>query len=202
MRRAIDMLVSLTALIVLSPLLVIAGLAVALESSGGPVYFAPRIGRNGRPFRMWKLRSMRQRSGNQGPSITSQGDPRVTRLGRFLRKSKIDELPQFVNVLLGDMTLVGPRPEAPDFVELYTPGQRRILDYLPGVTGPVQLESFDESEQIAAGAEGSEQYAQQIMGQKIDADLNYLETRSAATDARVVGATAAYVVRSLLKLQR
>lgn len=202
MRRAIDIIVSLAALIVLSPVLVIAGLAVALESPGGPIFFAPRIGKNGRPFLMWKLRSMRQRTGNQGPSITSKGDPRITRLGRFLRKTKIDELPQFVNVLLGDMTLVGPRPEAPDFVELYTPGQRRILDHMPGVTGPVQLESFDESEQIAAGAEGAEQYARRIMGQKIDVDLNYLATRSAASDARVVGATAAYVVRSLLKLQR
>ncbi|HNY41935.1 MAG TPA: sugar transferase [Bryobacteraceae bacterium] len=198
MRRIIDIVVSLAALVVISPVLAIAGLAVALESSGGPLYFAPRVGKDGRPFRMWKLRTMRQRSGSQGPAITSKGDPRVTRLGRVLRNTKVDELPQFVNVLLGDMTLVGPRPEAPEFVELYTPEQRRILDYWPGVTGPVQLDSFNESDQIAAGAEGAEQYSNRIMGQKIDADLNYLQNRSGVSDARVVGATAVAVVRSLL----
>lgn len=200
MRRIVDITVAVLVLFVSAPVLMLACIAISVESSGGPLYFAARVGKNGRPFRMWKLRTMRQRSGDQGPAITSNADPRVTRLGGFLRKTKLDELPQFVNVLLGDMTLVGPRPEAPDFVRLYTPSQRRILDYWPGVTGPVQLASFNESDLIAAGAAGAEQYADQIMGQKIAADLDYLDSRSAVSDARVVGATAAYVVRSLLRI--
>jgi len=201
MRRIVDITVSILVLLATAPVLVLAAIAISVESRGGPFYFAARVGKNGRPFRMWKLRTMRQRAGDQGPAITSRSDPRVTRLGGFLRKTKLDELPQFVNVLLGDMTLVGPRPEAPDFVRLYSPDQRRILEYWPGVTGPVQLASFNESELIAAGAAGAEQYASQIMGEKIQADLNYLDSRSAVSDARVVGETAAYVVRSLLKIK-
>jgi lipopolysaccharide/colanic/teichoic acid biosynthesis glycosyltransferase len=199
MRRIVDIAASLAVLTTLAPLLILVGVAVMVESRGGPFYLAPRVGRGGRPFRMWKFRTMRQRSGEQGPAITSKGDPRVTRLGRLLRGTKIDELPQFVKVLLGDMTIVGPRPEAPEFVKLYDENQMEILGYLPGVTGPVQLMSFNESDSIEPGATGEREYASRIMGAKIQADLKYLQSRSAATDARIVGATVARVARTILQ---
>lgn len=196
MRRAIDFTTGVLALAVLSPLLAIIALGVAIDSPGNPFYGGWRVGQGGRNFRMWKFRTMVQGAGKMSP-ITGGKDPRITRVGRFLRKTKLDELPQFLNVVLGDMTLVGPRPEDPEMVALYTPAQRAVLAVKPGVTGRVQLNSGDESAAIPEGVAPHEYYLQYLMERKIREDLDYLSARTPLSDARIVFETATFVLRSL-----
>lgn len=196
-RRIIDIVVALLALLLMAPLALPVALLVAIESPGNPLYAAWRCGLGGRRFRMWKFRSMVRNASALGPSITGGNDPRITRVGRYLRASKIDELPQFINVLTGDMTLVGPRPESPDIVERYTDSHRRVLDVKPGITGPVQLASGEESESIPPGVAADEHYVAHLMESKLRRDLEYLERRTASSDARVVLSTFAYVARAL-----
>jgi lipopolysaccharide/colanic/teichoic acid biosynthesis glycosyltransferase len=196
-RRLVDIFASLAALLVAAPVLVVIGLAVVIDSPGNPFYLAWRCGMDGRPFRMWKFRTMVSNASSVGPAITGNRDGRITRLGRMLRVYKIDELPQFVNVLLGDMTLVGPRPETPSIVALYTAEQRRVLEVKPGVTGRVQL-GGEESEAIPAGAEPEQYYVTHLMPNKLRSDLEYLATRSPWSDARIVLDTVGFVFRALV----
>lgn len=181
-------------LALISPLLALVALAVVIDSPGNPFYRGWRAGKAGRNFRMWKFRTMVAGAAKMGP-ITGKNDARVTRIGRFLRKTKLDELPQFINVLTGEMTLVGPRPEAPEIVALYTPSQRAVLAVKPGVTGRVQLESGEESESIPEGADPHEYYLQHLMERKLRLDLDYLSVRTPQSDARIVLSTATYVLR-------
>src|SRR5213082_2151437 len=157
----------------MSPVLILIAIAVVMDSRGNPLYGGVRTGLNGRIFRMWKFRTMVVNADRQG-SITSKNDSRVTRLGRLLRKTKLDELPQFINVLAGDMTLVGPRPEAPDIVSLYTNDQRAVLSVQPGVTGRVQLDAGDESENIPEEVSARDYYVQHLLNSKLRRDLDYL----------------------------
>ncbi len=198
LRRFVDIVVALVALAVLGPVLAAVALAVFLSSPGNPFYGGRRAGRHGRAFRMWKFRTMVHGAAKMGP-ITGRNDPRVTPVGRILRKTKLDELPQFFNLLLGDMTLVGPRPESPEIVALYTPGQRRVLDVKPGLTGRVQLNHDDESEIIPEDAHPVEYYVRHLMAPKLRMDLDYLRGRTALTDARIVFATAGLVLRAMAR---
>lgn len=195
-RRLIDILASVLALLVLSPLLVLIALAVVVDSPGGPLYLGWRSGKDGRRFKMWKFRTMRVGSGRLG-TITGSNDSRITHCGRLLRRTKLDELPQFVNVLLGDMTLVGPRPEEPAIVELYNAAQRRVLAVKPGITGRAQLEAGCEEDLIPEGIPADQYYVQHLMDPKLRRDLEYLETRTVWSDARVILATAALLLRGL-----
>ncbi|HEY1207440.1 MAG: sugar transferase [Bryobacteraceae bacterium] len=195
MRRAVDIVVAAIALAVSSPLLLVTALAVVIDSPGNPFFRGWRVGKGGRDFRMWKLRTMTNRVGKGGP-ITGQDDPRVTRVGRLLRKTKLDELPQFLNVLAGDMTLVGPRPEAPEIVARYTAEQRAVLAVQPGVTGRMQIEAGEESESIPAGVDPQEYYVEHLMERKLRRDLDYLNVRTPLSDARIVFETATLVWRA------
>ena len=197
MRRLIDIAVAALALLALAPLLALVALAIAIESPGNPLYRAWRCGLGGRRFRMWKFRSMVDGAAALGPSITGGDDARITRLGRFLRATKIDELPQFLNVLTGDMTLVGPRPETPEIVDRYEDWHRRVLAAKPGVTGPVQLESGEESESIPPGVAADEYYIAHLMESKLRRDIDYLGWRTGWSDTRIVLATFVYVARAL-----
>ncbi|MBN8730158.1 MAG: sugar transferase [Acidobacteria bacterium] len=196
MGRVIEVVFSLAALIVAAPLLLAAMAAVSLESAGGPFYRARRVGLRGREFRMWKLRTMRTAAQGMGP-ITGHRDARVTRLGGVLRKCKVDELPQFLNVLAGEMTLVGPRPESPEIVARYTAEQRRILDVKPGITGKAQLISDDESETIPEQVDPLEYYIEHLMPRKVSVDLEYLSRRTAWTDVQILWGTAGLLLRAL-----
>jgi len=197
MRRTIDIVVAAIALALLSPLLLITALAVVIDSPGSPFYLGWRAGRGGQRFRMWKFRTMMSGVGRGAP-ITGRNDARITRLGRLLRKTKLDELPQFVNVLKGEMTLVGPRPEALEIVERYTPEQRAVLAVKPGVTGRVQIEEGEESEAIPEGVDPGQFYLDHLMDLKLRRDLDYLRVRTPLSDARIVFDTAALVLRAFV----
>jgi lipopolysaccharide/colanic/teichoic acid biosynthesis glycosyltransferase len=198
MRRFVDIVVASVALAALSPLLVAIMLAVFISSPGNPFYGGRRAGKDGRNFRMWKFRTMIAGAAKMGP-ITGKNDPRVTPLGGILRKSKLDELPQFFNLLLGDMTLVGPRPESPEIVALYTPSQRVVLAVKPGVTGKVQLDSDDESETIPEGVQPYDYYLTHLMDRKLLMDLDYLRGRTVFTDVKIVLATAGLMFRAVAR---
>ena len=198
MRRIVDIVVASVALAVLSPLLAAIMLAVFISSPGNPFYGGRRAGKDGRNFRMWKFRTMVHGAAKMGP-ITGKNDPRVTPLGRLLRKTKLDELPQFFNLLLGDMTLVGPRPESPEIVALYTPSQRVVLAVKPGLTGKVQLDSGDESEIIPEGVQPYDYYLTHLMDRKLRMDLDYLRGRTVFTDVKIVLATAGLIFRAVAR---
>jgi lipopolysaccharide/colanic/teichoic acid biosynthesis glycosyltransferase len=194
MRRTVDFISSIAFLLIVSPLLILLALAVVLDSPGNPFYRAWRIGKGKQKFRMWKFRTMVKDASKLGV-ITGKNDPRITRLGAFLRRSKMDELPQFYNVLLGDMTLVGPRPESPEIVALYVQRQEAVLGVKPGVTGIVQLESGEESDSIPENVTYEAYYIQHLMDKKLQRDLNYLRVRTPWSDTKIVLRTAAYVLR-------
>ena len=197
MRDLIERFLALLIILLISPLLLLVALAICIDSPGNPLYKARRIGKNGIPFDLWKFRTMVKNASTLGPAVTGNNDPRVLRIGGFLRRSKLDELPQFFNVLLGNMSWIGPRPEAPEFVDRYTPQQRRVLAFRPGMTGKVQLDSGDESQNIPAGVNANEFYVVNLMDGKLAADIAYMETRTVFSDVRLIFSTAGYVFRSI-----
>ena len=199
MRRLLDIVFAAFVLVLASPLLLAIALIVMLSSPGPAFHPGWRAGKDEKKFRMWKFRTMVAGAEKLGPPITGRNDPRITPMGRFLRKTKLDELPQFINVFLGDMTLVGPRPEALDMVALYTPTQRTVLTVKPGVTGRVQLDSGEESEGIPEGARADEYYVQHLMDRKLRSDLEYLRVRTPLSDLRILLETAGSVFRALVQ---
>ncbi len=199
MRTLFDSSLALIALVVLSPLFLLIAVAIFIDSPGNPFYRASRAGLEGRLFGMWKFRTMIKNAASLGPPITGNRDPRVLRIGHFLRRTKLDELPQFVNVVLGQMSLVGPRPEAPEIVAHYTLEQRRILSVKPGMTGKVQLDTGDESLKFPVGAQAGDYYIRHMMEGKLLSDLNYLSARNFTSDMRILFATATFVLRSFVR---
>jgi len=187
-KRLIDVAVAVLGLIVLSPLLV--GIAAAiLISSGRPVlYRGPRVGKAGVSFRIIKFRTMKIGADRQGDAVTGAADTRVTSIGRRLRRSKLDELPQLINVLIGDMSLVGPRPEHPEFVRLYDSEQRRVLDVRPGLTGAASLR-FRSEEEMLTGPNPKDVYVREVMPKKLEIELAYIEHRGLGRDLQILLAT-------------
>jgi lipopolysaccharide/colanic/teichoic acid biosynthesis glycosyltransferase len=182
-KRVLDVCGALLALLVSLPLLLVVAVAIKLDSRG-PVFFTQlRAGRQGRPFRLYKFRSMVVGS-ESGPAITGKADPRTTRIGRLIRPLRVDELPQLLNVLTGDMSLVGPRPEAPEFVASYTAEQREVLALRPGITGPTQLAWLGESDRFPAGVDLAQYYVRSMLPEKLRSDLHYVRTRTLIGDLR------------------
>jgi len=199
-RRLIDICLALVILPFLCPFFFVIGLAVVLESRGSPFYGGQRIGKDGKRFRMWKFRTMVSGADRLGSAITTPHDPRVTKLGWLLRKTKLDELPQFFNLLVGDLTLVGPRPEDPGIVEKYTSEQAQILRVKPGITGPVQLRYTTlEAEAIPDTKDAMQFYVARVLDEKLRLDLEYLNTRTFFSDCSVVLQTILLMVRSLTR---
>jgi lipopolysaccharide/colanic/teichoic acid biosynthesis glycosyltransferase len=197
MRRLIDLVAALLILPVLSPVMLFASLAIVLESPGSPFYRARRVGKDGAPFRMWKLRTMVRNANQIGGAITACHDSRITRVGWFLRKTKLDEIPQFFNLLLGDVTLIGPRPEDPAIVSNYTPEQRHVLAVKPGITGPTQLRyTIIEAEMIPGNEDPERFYAKRLLNDKLRLDLEYINSRTFFSDCRVVLKTISHVARA------
>jgi lipopolysaccharide/colanic/teichoic acid biosynthesis glycosyltransferase len=193
-RRAAGLALCALALLLFLPVMLVAALAV-LVTDGRPVlYRAERVGRGGRAFQLLKFRTMR--AGVAGPAVTGGADPRITPVGRLLRRVKLDELPQLVNVLRGDMNLVGPRPEDPRFVALYSPQQREVLSVRPGITSPAAVRyRHEESLLAAAGDRCDDVYVAEIMPAKLALDLEYVRHRCLAADLRVLCGTAAAVLK-------
>lgn len=188
-KRALDLLISAIGLILLSPLVLVLAIWIKLDSRGPVFYRGERVGKDGRPFHMYKFRTMVLEADSIGPAVTYRDDPRITRVGSFLRSTKLDELPQLVNVLKGEMSLVGPRPEDPSYVVHYDAEQREVLRVRPGVTGPTQLEYRDESSMLEDGS-ADEDYVERIMPEKLKRDLQYVRGRSLALDIKILWQTA------------
>lgn len=191
-RRVFDFVISLAGLALLSPLFALVALWIKLDSPGPVFYRAERIGQGGLPFRLYKFRSMVVNADRQGPAITATGDARVTRVGRLLRRTKLDELPQLINVLWGDMSLVGPRPEDPRYVALYRPEQRRVLATRPGITSAASL-AYRHEEQLLSGEDWESIYQTKVLPDKLAIDLAYLEQRTLGSDLKLILRTIAAV---------
>jgi lipopolysaccharide/colanic/teichoic acid biosynthesis glycosyltransferase len=184
-KRAFDLAAALLGVVVLSPLLLATALLVKFDSPG-PVFFRGlRAGRHRRPFRIFKFRTMVAGAGARGAGITTSGDPRITRAGRWLRRTKLDELPQLFNVLAGDMSIVGPRPEDPRYLAYYRPEHEALFAVRPGLTGPASI-AFRDEEELLQGDEWEARYVTVILPAKLDLELDYLWHRSFAGDVRLV----------------
>lgn len=185
-KRLFDFFWATLGLLLLWPLFLLVALLSKLEDRG-PVFFRQeRIGWRGQPFYMWKFRTMVVDAERYGPSITVGRDPRITRIGHWLRRSKIDELPQLMNVWLGEMSLVGPRPEVPVYVGMYSEEQRRVLDLRPGITDLASVKFRWESELLAASDDPNRTYVDEIMPEKIRINLSYAAKANLLRDFQVI----------------
>jgi len=185
-KRAFDIASALLGLALLAPLFLVVAAWIKLDSPG-PVFFRQeRIGRGGTPFRIHKFRTMRVEAA--GPALTVGADPRITRAGSFLRRSKIDELPQLIDVLRGDMSVVGPRPEVPRYVATYPPALRiKVLSVRPGITDPASLQFRDESALLARAADPEREYLEVILPRKLARAADYADHASLWSDLAVIG---------------
>jgi lipopolysaccharide/colanic/teichoic acid biosynthesis glycosyltransferase len=195
-KRTLDALASIAGLVLLAPLLVSIAVWIKLDSSG-PVFFRQeRVGRRGRPFRIWKFRTMCVDSECVGPQLTVGADPRITRAGRFLRRYKLDELPQLLNVLCGEMSLVGPRPEVPRYVARYSERQRaQILAVRPGITDPASIVFVDENDLLSGASDPERVYVESVLPNKLRLYEAYLAQRSFWGDVRLIFRTLAIAAR-------
>ncbi len=189
-KRGFDLAASGFALVLLAPVLLLIALLVAVGSPGGALFRQVRVGRNGREFRILKFRTMRPGSEAQGQITVGGRDPRITRIGHLLRRTKLDELPQLWNVLVGEMSIVGPRPEVPRYVALYTPEQREVLRVRPGLTGLASLAYIDENEVLGRATDPQRAYIEEVMPAKLVLDLRYVQEQSLALDLRIIARTA------------
>ena len=193
-KRAMDILVSGAALLLLWPILLIIALAVKLDSPGPVFYRQERIGLNGKPFRIFKFRSMVADADRHGLQITVGRDSRITRVGAVLRKTKLDELAQLLNVFTGEMSFVGPRPEVKRYVDLYTPYQRQVLLVRPGITDYASIAYRNENDLLSGAADPEKMYIEEIMPAKLELNMKYLREISPVTDLRLIFRTIAAVI--------
>jgi len=186
MKRLFDLAVSLLGLVFLSPVLVFLSIAIKFDSPGPVFYRGVRAGRYGRPFRIFKFRTMAANAERLGDSSTPDDDPRVTRVGKILRKYKLDELPQVINVLRGEMSLVGPRPQVPWVVQLYSQEQREILRVRPGITDYASLRFVNEGEILRGSSSPDNDYLQKIHPEKMQLSLEYVRNESLWLDCKLL----------------
>ena len=190
MKRAFDIVISLLVLACFLPFGILLVLLIVVESDGGAFYFQERVGQNGRLFSLIKFRSMRINA-DKGSQITiGNRDPRITRTGYFIRRFKLDEFPQFVNVLIGDMSIVGPRPEVPYYVSMYTEAQRQILEVKPGITDYASIAYFNENELLAIAADPQKTYIEEVMPAKLALNQRYISNPSRFKDLEIMWLTA------------
>jgi lipopolysaccharide/colanic/teichoic acid biosynthesis glycosyltransferase len=184
-KRLFDLLAAGLGLAALAPALLLLALLIKLDSPG-PVFFRQeRVGRGGRTFRIYKFRTMRVGAERAG-QLTVGRDARVTRVGAVLRKAKLDELPQLLNVLKGEMSLVGPRPEVPKYVALYTPAQRRVLEVRPGITDLASIQFRDENDLLAGQADPERFYIEEVMPKKLELNLAYIGRQGVLYDVWII----------------
>lgn len=188
-KRLFDIVFSVIVLLLFLPIGIIIGLWITMESRGGIFFIQERIGRSGVPFSILKFRSMLKNAESSGKLTVGMNDKRITRSGKFIRKFKLDEFPQFLNVLKGDMSVVGPRPEVKEFVDLYTSDQYKILDVKPGITDFASLEYFEENKLLGLSDNPKETYISVIMPAKIELNKKYLNNPNLLTDLKIIWKT-------------
>ena len=189
-KRIFDLVFSAVALLVLAPCFVLIAMAIRWDSAGPVLFRQERVGRGGRPFLIRKFRTMGADAPLQGPAITIGQDPRITRVGAWLRRTKLDELPQLIDVLCGNMSLVGPRPEVPQYVALYPADLReRVLSVRPGITDPVSLKLADEASVLTASSDPERTYREELLPAKLREAVAYAEQASLWSDLRIIAAT-------------
>ena len=181
-KRTFDLVFAIIALLLLSPFFLLGSLLAKFQSKGPVFYKAKRVGKNEAVFEMYKFRTMVVNADTLGGSLTTYRDTRITRIGRFLRWTKLDELPNLINVIKGEMSLIGPRPEAPDYVKYYTEVQKQVLQVKPGMTGPSQLANRDEEEKLKGQEDAEHYYITELMPKKLALDLHYVATQNIASD--------------------
>ena len=186
MKRALDFGLALIGLILLAPIFILVSFII-LITMGYPVFFRQtRVGKDGLDFKIIKFRSMVKNAARRGPAITTGGDNRITPFGRFLRKTKLDELPQLFNVLSGKMAIVGPRPEVPEYVQLYTDEQKAVLSVRPGLTDPASIAYRDEEKVLARYDDPEKAYIEKIMPAKLKMNISYIEKASFSRDLALI----------------
>ena len=185
-KRIFDLFASTIGVILLSPILIIVSIAIKVDSKGNIIFLQKRVGRNQKPFYIYKFRTMVSDAEKLGKQITVGKDNRITKVGAFLRKYKIDELPQLFNVIKGDMSLVGPRPEVPRYVELYTEEQKKVLSIRPGITDLASLTYSDENDILGKVDNPEEYYINVIMQDKLKLNLEYIEKSNLIYDISLI----------------
>ena len=195
-KRIFDLSVSVILLVLFAPFYLLIALLIKLDSAGPVHYKALRVGKNGRLFKLLKFRTMKVNSSNLGPAITQKADPRITRVGKILREIKVDEIPQLWNVIRGDISLVGPRPEDPRYVEKYNEEQRKVLLVKPGLSSPASIEYRHEEKLLSRQADNLEDYyVHQVMPRKLKIDLDYVENQSLIRDVAICFKTAYTIIK-------
>ncbi|MCH2223918.1 MAG: sugar transferase [Crocinitomicaceae bacterium] len=189
MKRLFDIAIAILVLLIFLPFGIILSVMISLESRGGVFYIQERIGKNGVPFGLYKFRTMRKNADKQGKLTVGSRDARITKVGYFLRKVKLDEFPQFLNVLIGEMSVVGPRPEVEEYVKLYTNEQREVLSVRPGITDYASLEYFHENDLLGKSKNPHETYINEVMPAKIKLNKKYLERPTVAHDLKIMWRT-------------
>lgn len=196
MKRAFDFLFSLFILVLFFPIGLVISILILFSSRGGIFYMQERIGRQGMPFKLYKFRSMRVDADKSGKLTVGMKDPRITGVGIFIRKYKLDEFPQFINVLRGEMSIVGPRPEVREFVAFYSDSQKKVLDVKPGITDYASIEYFNENELLAASDNPKKTYIEDIMPDKIKINQKYLANPSLSHDLKIIFKTILRVLKN------
>ena len=186
MKRLFDMLFSLALIVVLLPVGIVVSIWIVLDDFGSPFFVQQRVGLGGKNFGLLKFRSMRKNAESKGQLTVGMKDNRITRSGYFIRKYKIDELPQLVNVFLGEMSVVGPRPEVPKYVSLYNEEQQNVLSIKPGITDFASIEYVRENELLSASSNPEKTYIEEIMPAKLELNLKYLREQSFLTDMKII----------------
>lgn len=195
MIRFFDIIFSIIGLIILSPLFIVLYILIRIESKGGGFYSQERIGKNGKPFKLYKFRSMRIGSDKKGLITIGEKDNRITKTGFILRKYKLDELPQLWNVFIGDMSLVGPRPEVKKYTDLYTEEQKQVLQVRPGITDWASIKYVDENKILGESKDPDEAYVNLIMPNKIKLNMVYIQHQTLGEYFKIIFTTFKEIVR-------
>jgi lipopolysaccharide/colanic/teichoic acid biosynthesis glycosyltransferase len=185
-KRLFDFLASFIGIIILSPILIIVSIAIKVDSKGEVMFLQKRVGKDGKPFNIYKFRTMVTDAEKLGKQITVGKDNRITKVGGFLRKYKLDELPQLFNVLKGEMSLVGPRPEVPAYVNLYNEAERKVLSVKPGITDFASIEYKDENEILGKVDNPEEYYINVIMKHKLELNIQYISNNNIFLDIKII----------------
>jgi lipopolysaccharide/colanic/teichoic acid biosynthesis glycosyltransferase len=195
-KRIFDFIVSGIVLLIFLPFGIVISLLVALGSKGGVFYLQERIGKNAVPFKLYKFRTMRKDADKFGKLTVGMKDPRITKVGYFLRKYKLDEFPQFINVLIGNMSIVGPRPEVKEYTDLYSADQKKVLSVKPGITDYASIEYFDENKLLGESLDPKKTYLEDIMPAKIKLNQKYIANPSLWHDIKIMWLTFKKIISS------